>query len=93
MTWLTLRQLRGSAVSAYAVLLLIVILLAITGPALAHLAATVGNDFLSKAQGAPGDSTLYDTGWIAVLVTPPLIGAFWGAPLISAELTAGTHKL
>ncbi|MGH3251309.1 MAG: ABC transporter permease [Trebonia sp.] len=93
MTWLTLRQLRGGAVSAYAVLLLVVILLAITGPALAHLAATAGNDFLSKAQGAPGDSALYDTGWIAVLVTPPLIGAFWGAPLISAELTAGTHKL
>lgn len=93
MTWLAWRQLRASAASTYAVLLLLAILLAITGPGLTHLAATAGNDFLNKAQGAPGDSTLYDIGWIAVLVTPPLIGTFWGAPLISSEFAAGTHKL
>ena len=93
MTWLAWRQLRASAASAYAGLLLIAILLAVTGPALAHLAATAGNGFLNRAQGNSADSTLYDIGWIAVLAAPPLIGAFWGAPLISSELTAGTHRL
>ncbi len=93
MTWLTWRQLRGSAATTYAVLLLLAALLAITGPALAHLAATAGNGFLNRAQGDSADSALYDVGWIAVLVAPPLIGAFWGAPLISSELAAGTHKL
>jgi hypothetical protein len=93
MTWLTWRQLRASAAYAYAGLLLLAILLALTGPALAHLAASAGNGFLSQAQGNSADSTLYDIGWIAVLAAPPLTGAFWGAPLISSELTAGTHRL
>jgi hypothetical protein len=93
MTWLTWRQLRTSAAYAYASLLLIAILLAVTGPALAHLAATAGHDFLNRAQGNSSDAALYDIGWIAVLVTPPLIGMFWGAPLISAGLTTGTHRL
>jgi hypothetical protein len=93
MTWLTWRQLRTSAASAYASLLLIAILLAVTGPALAHLAATAGHDFLNRAQDNSADAALYDIGWIAVLATPPLIGMFWGAPLISAELTAGTQRL
>jgi len=93
MTWLAWRQLRTSAASTYAVLLLSAILFAVTGPALAHLAATAGNGFLNQAQGNSADSTLYDIGWIAVLAAPPLIGAFWGAPLISSELTAGTHRL
>ena len=78
MTWLTWRQLRTSAATVYATLLLLAFLLAITGPALAHLAATAGNDFLNRAQGNSADSTLYDVGWIAVLATPPLIGAFGG---------------
>lgn len=93
MTWLAWRQLRGSAGAACAALLLLAILLAITGPALAHLATTAGHDFLSQAQGNPADAALYDAGWVAVLAAPPLIGAFWGAPLISAELAAGTHRL
>jgi hypothetical protein len=93
MTWLAWRQLRTSAASTYAMLLLLAILLAVTGPALAHLAATAGNGFLNRAQGSTADSTLYDIGWIAVLAAPPLIGAFWGAPMISSELTAGTHRL
>ncbi|HEX6454389.1 MAG TPA: ABC transporter permease [Trebonia sp.] len=93
MTWLAWRQLRTSAASTYAVLLLSATLFAVTGPALAHLAATSGDSFLNRAQGNPADSTLYDIGWIAVLAIPPLFGAFWGAPLISSELTAGTHRL
>lgn len=93
MTWLTWRQLRGSAVTTYAVLLLLAALLAVTGPALAHLAATAGNGFLNRAQSDSADSALYDVGWIAVLVVPPLIGAFWGAPLISSEFSAGTQRL
>jgi hypothetical protein len=93
MTWLTLRQLRGSAVTACATLFLLAVLLAVTGPALAHLAATAGDNFLNRARADTADGTLYDIGWIAVLATPPLIGVFWGAPLISSELVAGTHRL
>ena len=29
----------------------------------------------------------------AVFVVPPLVGMFWGAPLIARELDAGTHRL
>jgi hypothetical protein len=93
MTWLTWRQLRTSAASTYATLFLLAVLLALTGPALAHLAASAGNGFLNRAQGNSADDTLYDIGWLTVLATPPLIGAFWGAPLISTELAAGTHRL
>lgn len=43
------------------------------------------------------DSTPYewmrDAASIAVLVVPALIGLFWGAPLIAAELAEGTWKL
>jgi len=93
MIWLTWRQLRGSAAATYAALVLLAVLLAITGPALVHLAASAGHGFLSRVQGDSADSALYYAGWIAVLVVPPLIGMFWGAPLISSEFSAGTHRL
>jgi hypothetical protein len=93
MTWLTWRQIRGSAVATYSVLLLIAVFLAVTGPQLAHLSVTAGSDFLSRVQADRTDTTLYITGLVAVLATPPLIGAFWGAPLIARELDDGTHRL
>jgi len=93
MTWLTWRQLRGTAAATYTALFLLAVLLAVTGPALAHLGAAAGHDFLSRARDDSVDAALYDVGWIAVLAAPPLIGAFWGAPLICGELAAGTHRL
>ena len=93
MTWLTWRQLRGTAAATYTALFLLAVLLAVTEPALAHLGTAAGHDFLSRAQDDSVDAALYDVGWIAVLAAPPLIGAFWGAPLICGELAAGTHRL
>lgn len=93
MTWLSWRQIRGSAVATYSVLLLIAVFLAVTGPQLAHLSVTAGSHFLSRVQADRTDTTLYITGWVAVLAAPPLIGAFWGAPLIARELDGGTHRL
>jgi len=36
---------------------------------------------------------LYMAGIVALYLTPALIGTFWGAPLISRELEAGTYRL
>jgi hypothetical protein len=93
MTWLTWRQIRGSAVATCSVLLVIAVFLAVTGPQLAHLSVTAGSDFLSRVEADRTDTIVYIVGWLAVLVTPPLIGAFWGAPLISRELDSGTYRL
>lgn len=39
------------------------------------------------------DGTLYFGGIIAMYVLPALIGIFWGVPLVSRELEAGTHNV
>ena len=36
---------------------------------------------------------LFMLGIVTILVTPALIGIFWGAPLIAGEFEAGTHHL
>ena len=36
---------------------------------------------------------LYIVGQVLLYAVPPVIGAFWGAPLISRELETGTHRL
>lgn len=99
---LTLRQFRLQAWVAVGLLLIVAALLGSTGP---HL-ATLYDDYL-KAQTACGTSPrclqvnvsvdqfdrlleLIGTGLVGV---PGLLGAFWGAPLISRELENGTHRL
>ena len=36
---------------------------------------------------------LYIAGLILLYVTPGIIGVFWGAPLVTRELEAGTFRL
>ncbi len=48
--------------------------------------------FTLRADYAPYE-WMRDAASIAVLVVPALIGLFWGAPLIAAELAEGTWKL
>jgi ABC-type transport system involved in multi-copper enzyme maturation permease subunit len=99
---LSLRQFRAQAWVAIGLLLLTAALLASTGPHLAHLYGAY-----AKAQAACAASS--DCGDVnisigkldellkligtALVAVPGLIGAFWGAPLISRELEHGTHRL
>ncbi|AXB42574.1 ABC transporter permease subunit [Amycolatopsis albispora] len=43
--------------------------------------------------GRNDDELLYRGGQFALYLLPAAIGAFWGVPLITRELEAGTHKL
>ncbi|TDE57710.1 ABC transporter permease [Nonomuraea mesophila] len=100
MIWLTWRQLRGSAAMMAAVLVIFAVALALTGPDLASgysagITACAQDDtcgrFYDRFFGA------YEMPFMAVslvvLLLPALVGLFWGAPLISRELEAGTHLL
>jgi hypothetical protein len=81
MTWLTWRQFRMPALSVFAGLVLIGVVLAITGPEL------VGRTNFS-------DQDTMFVGTILVLyLLPAVIGVFWGVPMITRELESGTHSL
>ncbi|MEW9549227.1 ABC transporter permease [Nonomuraea sp. NPDC050783] len=100
MIWLTWRQLRGSAAMMGALLVVLAAVLALTGPGLV-------SGYSSGIAGCTTDNTCenfynrffgeYDLPFTAltlvVLVLPALVGLFWGAPLITRELEAGTHLL
>jgi hypothetical protein len=101
MIWLTWRQFRSAATMMYAALAVLAALLVLTGPGLADeysagIAACTGqgggcSDFAQRFFSDHRGSFLAVTA--VVLVLPALIGLFWGAPLISRELEAGTHRL
>jgi len=81
MTWLTWRQFRVPALSVFAVLLVIGVVLAITGPEL------VGRTNFSD------QDTLFAGTILVLYLLPAAIGVFWGVPLITRELESGTHSL
>ena len=91
MIWLTWRQLRTQALVVYGGVLVLAAVLAATGPRLVHLRQTRGNAFIDDLGGA--DGALYVLASLAVLALPVLVGMFWGAPLVTRELDAGTHRL
>jgi hypothetical protein len=95
-----LRQFRAEGAAGIALLAAFAIVLAITGPNLAH----VYNAFESscKAAGncatAPNpvlnmDRPVQSALPFIVLLTPALVGLFFGAPLIARELETGTFRL
>ncbi|MCG5215815.1 ABC transporter permease [Streptosporangium sp. KLBMP 9127] len=100
MIWLTWRQFRGSAAMMAALLVLLAVALALTGPGLAA-------DYSAGIAACTQDNTCdrfydqffdeYQTPFMAVslvvLLLPALVGLFWGAPLITRELEAGTHLM
>ncbi len=103
---LSLLQFRGQAITAAATLAAFAILLAATGPHLASLYATSGingchpascgdlaGTFLQQLNDARTYSVLDILGIMIILVTPAVIGLFWGAPLIAHELETGTCDL
>jgi ABC-type transport system involved in multi-copper enzyme maturation permease subunit len=93
MIWLTWRQFRVQAVVIFAVAGALAIVMAVTGPHLLDLYNADKVNFLDLI-GVDGiNKFLYVAGQALVYVAPPVIGAFWGAPLIARELEAGTHRL
>jgi hypothetical protein len=93
------RALRTQIAVVFAVLAVIAIALALTGPHLVHTydtivrpcashndCATVTNQFLRS------DRLLQQVG-VVLLILPALLGIFWGAPLVARELETGTFRL
>ncbi|MCW2880913.1 MAG: hypothetical protein JWQ95_5013 [Sphaerisporangium sp.] len=100
MIWLTWRQLRGSAAMLAAVLVILAIVLALTGPDLASrysagITACTQDDTCDRFynQFFGGHEFSFMAVSLLVLLLPALVGLFWGAPLITRELEAGTHLL
>ncbi|MFF4402452.1 transporter [Streptomyces sp. NPDC001480] len=91
MIWLTWRQFRTQATVVYLALAFLAVLLAVTGPQLADLYASAGDDLFGRITSA--DQSVYYLGLAVVLLVPAVIGMFWGAPLITRELETGTYRL
>ena len=104
MTWFAWRQFRTPARVTAAGLAAVAALLAWTGRILADQWASSGaatchlqcgtayDNFIQQVTSSANDHT-YQYLLFLVYVVPPLIGIFWGAPLIARELEAGTHRL
>jgi hypothetical protein len=107
MIWLTWRQFRPQAIVAAVALVALATIFAVTGPNLAHLYATSGiptcsahgtcetlrTTFLKQVTADPTYVGLYFLGLAVLYLTPAIIGMFWGAPLLTRELEAGTLRL
>jgi hypothetical protein len=104
MIWLTWRQFRTQSMVTLAALTATAIILGVTGPHLAHvfhseIAACINqtgpNACASSTLSAftNTDRFLQHFFGFALLGVPALIGAFWGAPLLTRELETGTHQL
>ncbi|GAA3594008.1 transporter [Nonomuraea rosea] len=100
MIWLTWRQFRGSALMVAALLILLAATLALTGPDMASgYSAGIADCTPDNTCGRFFDRFFdeYELPFLAVsllvLLLPALVGLFWGAPLITRELEAGTHLL
>ncbi len=93
-------QARIQTLIVAAVLAVLAVVLAISGPHLAHLYNTTvagcsarGDCPAAISQYLKNDNALRT--WLGVLVVagPGLLGIFWGAPLVARELEAGTFRL
>jgi ABC-2 family transporter protein len=105
MMWLTWRQFRIQAIVTAAGLVLVAIALAVTGIQLAdkfNASGIVGchagscgrfaGDFLTTLRGSSYQVMFLIAAGL-IYAIPALIGVFWGAPLITREIEAGTLGL
>jgi ABC-type transport system involved in multi-copper enzyme maturation permease subunit len=107
MMWLTWRQFRVHAIVAGAVLAVLAVLLAVTGLHLAYLYNTSGipschassdcgalvTDFINRLKAGGVYNLLFFAGLGVLFAVPGLLGVFWGAPLVTREIEAGTFRL
>lgn len=105
MIWLTYRQFRASAIVAATVALAFGIALATTASGLSGLYNTSGlpschascttlrTTFLTAMKADGTYPVLYFTGLGLLLLAPALIGAFWGAPMITREVEGRTLRV
>lgn len=107
MTWLAWRQFRTAAFTMSVPAFAILLLLAATAPHLNHLYTTQHLNHCGTPQtctpareafftGIKADTwipVMYFTGIAALYLLPALLGLFWGAPLASREIEAGTLPL
>jgi len=100
MVRLTLRQFRAQSIPAVIALVAVAVATAITAPHLVSLYDTTvvsckapANCSLVAENFLATDSLLQICLGTLLLMTPVLIGIFWGAPLVASELETGTYRL
>jgi hypothetical protein len=98
MIWLTWRQFRAQAWTVFAALVVLAAVLATTGPQLAHvydsgIAACGTGCSTFKSAFFESHRASYFVLVGVVMVVPGIIGLFWGAPMVTRELEAGTHRM
>ncbi|HEX6681247.1 MAG TPA: hypothetical protein VF062_00515 [Candidatus Limnocylindrales bacterium] len=102
MIWFTWRQFRAQTVIAAAALAAFGVLLLVTASIITDLyapvaacqsdCASVVSVFLARFRSSAAFPAFLAALGAAYLL-PPLLGIFWGAPLIARELETGTHRL
>jgi hypothetical protein len=93
MIWLTWRQFRVQFLVVATVIVAAAIFLAATGPGLLDDYHRLTTSFIQNLGYQRLNPLLYQVGIVLLYAVPPVIGAFWGAPLIARELETGTHRL
>ena len=105
MIWLTWRQFRIQAITGAVILLAALAVLLVNAQTIAHLWTDSGAASCGGRTGCPGLTSflgtvrtgtpqiLYIGGTALLYLVPPLVGVFWGAPLVARELESGTHRL
>jgi ABC-type transport system involved in multi-copper enzyme maturation permease subunit len=93
MIWLTWRQFRIQLLVVAAAVLAAVVLLAATGPGLLDDYHRLTDGFIKQLGYQRLNPGLYIIGQAMLYAVPPIVGAFWGAPLVARELETGTHRL
>jgi ABC-type transport system involved in multi-copper enzyme maturation permease subunit len=93
MIWLTWRQFRVQFLVVATVIAAAIVILAVTGPGLADDYQRLTTEFIRNLALERLNPQLYYIGQALLYAVPPVIGSFWGAPLIARELETGTHRL
>ena len=93
MIWLTYRQFRVSALVLLGGIVAVMAVLAVTGPQVADLSRSAGQGFLDAFGADRAKTTIFYASTALLYVLPAVVGIFWGAPMVSRELEAGTSRL
>jgi ABC-type transport system involved in multi-copper enzyme maturation permease subunit len=100
MIWLTWRQFRAQAIAALIILAAAAIYFLISGSEMHHGYAAdmasctpLNNCGDMQNQFQRSYNAAFTLLQLLLIITPALIGIFWGAPLIGREFENGTHQL